>query len=338
MNHIIFSSQKWNLPNAELDLTDEANCFGLGAGMSFFYAVARKTPQNFLMGRSKLLHENFLNNLKIEYEAREFNQAEELLAFTREQIAAGQPVVIQSDVHFLPYYNSPLHFTGHTFTAVGYDSETILTSDTHFKEFQKADSASFLKAVEFPSPIFPGKNKCYVIRGQADTSPENIRFAIRQSLQQTQVDYSENLGKDLLSSQQLYCEASTGIAGLKYFKNYFENNIDECRDLNSDAMFLYQLIEHRGTGGGAFRLMMAEFYQNCSIYTGNKRFAKLTEITSRLAASYKDFAAFFRGVYLSKVAHIDQYEQKAQLPVLVKNIFDQETEQLEMIAEILGKW
>ena len=90
---------------------EEALCCGLGSGMGFFYTKNKEgKPSEVIHLRAPNMEPNFFSNSNLKYEwikESDFNIAENKLI---QDIKNGFPVFLQTDIYFLHYYNSPIHF------------------------------------------------------------------------------------------------------------------------------------------------------------------------------------------------------------------------------------
>ena len=319
----------------DFDLTSEANCFGLGAGMGFCYGFANDAPHNYLMGRALLLTEAYLKNLKVPHKIHEFNTPTELVEHTQKRLQQGLPTILQSDVHFLPYYNSPLHFTGHVFVVIGEENSHFITSDTHFKEPQSADFDAVKQAVSYASPLFRGINKCFDIDGGPELTKNELGDAIMASLRQTVHNYVETLDQNLLKENDFFKEADLGYKGLQNFKESFAENYLSSPNQVDDAMFLYQVIERRGTGGGAFRLMMAEYLNNTAGFLGHPQLKQQAELCLTLGTRWQEFAGCFRALYLQKGADtVEGSAAQNKAFALARELAEREEDLIKNLDEI----
>lgn len=282
------------------DLNNEANCFGLGSGMGLCYALAKATPENYLMGRSLPLTENFLSVLKASYQIRQLATPNQLTQHVRQRIEKGLPTIVQSDVHFLPYYKSPMHFTGHTFVVVGENERGFITSDTQFKDWQIADINSFESAVSYPSPLFVGKNLCYDIDDLPEFTENHLKEAIYDSLKNTVINY-EKAQNDYPEPEDknFFQEVYSGFEAIDYFERNFEENFNQSMNKQEEALFLYQVIERRGTGGGNFRFLMATFLAEAAEFVKEIKLKQASEICLGLAHLWQSFANDFKQIFLS---------------------------------------
>ena len=73
------------------------------------------------------------------------------------ELRKNKPVFLQTDLYYLKYYNSKVHFPGHVVLCVGYDlaNRNFLLSDTNFKELQKVSFDDLTKARSSKAEPYP---------------------------------------------------------------------------------------------------------------------------------------------------------------------------------------
>jgi hypothetical protein len=98
-------------------------------------------------------------------------------------LAAGEPVMIQVDMGFLPYFDLPegYHFGGHVVVVADYDSETrqVLIADRD-GELHPVSLEDLARARGSPFKPFPPRNTWYTFdfSGKRPPKPEEVRQAI----------------------------------------------------------------------------------------------------------------------------------------------------------------
>ena len=99
--------------------------FGLGSSLGFFHLrELGESPTRRLDGRAPDLEGNFYRLVGQPIQWAGVWQP----ALIAESLAAGRPVLAQTDIHPIPYYDDA-HFTGHGLVVIGLEGEEVLTVD-----------------------------------------------------------------------------------------------------------------------------------------------------------------------------------------------------------------
>ncbi len=237
---------------------DEPWCFGLGAGLGAFHAAADfLTPSRLLYLRSATLEEAFFRRIGVPFEWRREPDAERARADLERHVARGTPLLLRCDLSHLPHYGSKTPFNGHVVVAWGRDDEAgaaaVLISDTHFEGLLAVpepilDAARTSSAIPFalardafpvpplgppPGPAALGRLAVLAIRAQAEAMLEP--------------QAEPPIGRLGVAALGALADDLPGWAG--------------AADRAWVARFAYQNIERRGTGGGGFRRLYAEFLE-----------------------------------------------------------------------------
>lgn len=160
---------------------------------------------------------------------------------------AGRPTLLLTDIFYLPYFNSTTHFPGHAIAAWSKNPETgeILVTDTERPDVLSVSEQALTRARFSTQPPFIHHGNMFTPNAfQGHITPEIITQVIR--------DNASSLATGGLSALQTWLDdlgrwGSTG-------------------DWHWTTRFAYQVIEKRGTGGGGFRKMYAEFLDEAIHY------------------------------------------------------------------------
>lgn len=226
------------------DLT-EAQCFGLGAGVGFGYAD-RGPASRTIMGRNADLEPAFLDHLAIDA-THEAEQGEEAAwDALQARIDTGDPVMCFVDLYYLDYFGTSTHFGPHTVLVVDIEGDSITISDSEFPEPQTVSRAAFDAAWSSEFGFGPLDRRWLAIddpaieRDLVDATREAVADAAAGML-----DGREGWGGE-------------GVAAIRAFAD----DLPDWNDLEDPcwtARFAYQNVERRGTGGGCFRRLYADF-------------------------------------------------------------------------------
>jgi hypothetical protein len=225
-------------------------CFGLGSGLGFYYHrntdLQTRMPSVMFHGRTGTLEIDLCKHLALEYETGADDDAEHAWSRSKAFIDQNIPVLLHLELSYLPYYNTRTPFPGHRALLAGYDEQRqlALLADAHFPGLQKVTYAALRSARNVPFPPLAVHNQWLVLRPARQTVPvaDAIVLALRDN------------ANDIL----YHGTASQGIAGMRLLAQDFER-WRALPDWQFCARLGYQIIERRGTGGGAFRKMYAHY-------------------------------------------------------------------------------
>jgi hypothetical protein len=230
------------------DLSEEM-AFGLGAGACFYYvALDQASPTRWFNGRTARLEETFAELTGAALELRTFEPGDgDAWEAARAKVDAGQPVLLLTDLYYLDHYGSSAHFPGHAVVLAGYDDEFVHLSDTAFEELQTTTRLEDLdKARHSQHPAYPLAGHMFTAGGEIDG--ERLREAIPAAIERAATAMVE----------PEYREYS-GLGAVERLAEEAGSWPEAAADWKWCARFGYQVIERRGTGGGAFRLMYSRF-------------------------------------------------------------------------------
>lgn len=227
-----------------LNLT-EAFCFGLGAGLGITYVELPGTGTPFIVHvRSMGFEEKVFATLDVPFQWETFPDKSVATAALDEYLNAGKPALLLSDIYYLPYFNSTTHFPGHAIVAWGYSDEggDVMVSDTERPQLLPVPRESLADARYSLAPPFVHHGNLFVLdKAQLEVRPERVRSAIVDNARALK-DGGRLSGIDALD---------TWINDLPRWQAH--------EQWSWLLRFAYQVIEKRGSGGGGFRIMYAEF-------------------------------------------------------------------------------
>jgi hypothetical protein len=228
----------------------EEMAFGLGAGACFYYVtIEDASPTRWFNGRTARLEETFRDLTGAALDLRTFEEGDgDAWAAARAEVDAGNPVLLLTDLYHLDHYGNSAHFPGHAVVLAGYDGEVAFLSDTAFEGLQTTRLENLARARHSKHPAYPLQGHMFTVSGEI--RPEQLREAIPAAIERAaramvEPEFREFSGLDAV--RRLADEAGSWPA-----------TVD---DWQWCARFGYQVIERRGTGGGAFRLMYSRFLE-----------------------------------------------------------------------------
>ncbi|MXV64391.1 DUF4872 domain-containing protein [Natronorubrum sp. JWXQ-INN-674] len=259
---------------------DEETCFGLAAGLGFTYFELPESPHRGFFGRPPRLEETFFETLGIAVDSREGDDWRTVRDRIRARVAGGDPVLVFTDIYHLDYFQTDTHFAPHSVLCVGVedDEETVVLSDSEFDALQRVPFDRLHDAMSSNS-VLPLRNRHLVVadpgpdRSLEAAAPEAIAEMARGMLASSGSDgpigrdsgtasSSESAGEsECVGTSDRKSEFGTqGIAGIRRFADELPTWVD-FEDPQWSVRFAYQNVERRGTGGGAFRQLYADFLE-----------------------------------------------------------------------------
>ena len=232
---------------------DEAACFGLGAGIGFSY-VDGGPADRLLMGRSAHLEPAFFDHLGIPV-TRAMGQDRQAAWDALASRVADGPVIVFVDLGYLPYFDTDTHFGPHTILAVDVAEDAVTVSDSEFDDLQTVDRDAFDRAWSSEKGFGPLERRWLAVDDPTPTVP--VESATREAIDlaaRTMLGGGEGWG-------------SQGVAGIRALADALPD-WNDLPDPQWTARFAYQNIERRGTGGGAFRLLFADFLDTLGVAAG----------------------------------------------------------------------
>ena len=229
---------------------DEPLCFGLGAGIGFGY-YEKGPASRTIMGRSSWLESGFFETLAIPFEEGDGESWETALEAIGARIAGGTPVVLFADLYYLDYYGTDTHFGPHTLVCLGTEGDDVLLSDSEFEIVQRLPIDRLRQAWGSEHGfVGPLSNRWLTVDGERPSPTASIESAARTAISRA--------AEGMLTSGESGAWGTQGVAGIRRFARELPG-WTELDDPSWSARFAYQNVERRGTGGGAFRRLYADF-------------------------------------------------------------------------------
>jgi hypothetical protein len=251
---------------------DEAKCFGLGAGIGFEYSDSGPASR-MIMGRGERLESAFFEHLGVPVTHREGASEADAWAALEDRLEAG-PVAGFVDLYYLPYFDSDTHFGPHTVVVTDIEGDSVTVSDSEFPDPKVVDRRAFDDAWSSEHGFWPLKRRWLAVDDPEPTV--GIEAATRTAIGRA---------------------AETMLGGGGGAIRAFAEDLPgwtRFDDAGWTARFAYQNIERRGTGGGAFRRLYADFLDTLGVEAGlDDRFA---ERAGRIADDWTGLADVLRAV------------------------------------------
>ncbi len=248
----------------------EEMAFGLGAGACFYYVTLEDaSPSRWFNGRTARLEENFDELTGAALELRTFEQGDgDAWEAARGAVDEGRPALLLTDLYYLDHYGNSAHFPGHAVVLAGYDDEFALLSDTGFEELQRTRLENLDRARHSSHPAYPLSGHMFTAQA-GELGEERLRAAIPAAIERAATAMLEPEIRDF-----------SGLDAVRRLAEEAGDWPEVAEDWQWCARFGYQVIERRGTGGGAFRLMYSRFLEEA----GRAEAALAAEAASRWTA------------------------------------------------------
>ncbi len=256
----------------------EALVFGLGSGLGFVYWLDESaSPTRIFNGRAGIFEEKFFSNIGFPLEWAGIWDIGKI----EKSLMNQQPIVAQTNIINLPYY-APANFPGHGITVVGFEpvAKRVVVADIFSEELQEISYQTLKQAMKHSvAPMMKPYHWAAVPRLEPQLTPNVFRKALQTMLQEMLFHPDPHVGLSALA--QLADD-------LPYW--------DEASDWDNAARFGYQAIEKRGTGGGAFRKLYADFLEEAREYLSFLSEAESKKM-HRLATLWQELAEILRYTY-----------------------------------------
>ncbi len=256
----------------------EAFCFGLGGGLGLFYLeMPRASPSRLLHVRSADYESNFFARLGHRFQWRQSTDPAAGESALWEALATGHPALVQTDLFYLPYYGSHTHFPGHLIVVWDYDAarQVYRVTDTERPQMLELSREALAAARFSREGPFPLSGQFYA--PESMTTPEDLPARLHAAILANSAS--------LLSSRASF----QGLAALARWQADL-SRWPRLADWQWTARFAYQIIEKRGTGGGAFRLLYADFLAEAAAWLPAIRDLQLESRMREVASLWTDLA------------------------------------------------
>jgi hypothetical protein len=272
-----------------LDLT-EAMVFGLGAGLGFYYLDSPMlSPTRLFIGRQWPLEATACEVLGAPFAVRTENDPVRAWEGVRGALDRGIAPILSTDLRFLPYWKTSSPFNGHRVVLAGHEEGrgVALVADTERETLLEVALEDLERArASDGQPLgFTGRLWMEI---DAPARPVAWREAVGDALRRQ--------SRHMLLGQDGY----VGISALERFAADVPRWHELARDEADRAWcfrFASQCIEQRGTGGGNFRLLYAQFLEEAAGHHPAigalglpGRMEEIAAGWTRLAKSFKDLS------------------------------------------------
>ena len=287
-HHCVTGSMRHIYVFNDHDISEEM-LLGLGAGVSFSYWHF-KGQMPFLGGRGGFkppLEEVTGQRTGVVVSTQTTTSARKARKTLLELLEAGQPVMVQCDMGFLPYFDfggEEYHFGGHVIVVCGYDPRTdqVLVADRD-EPLHVVSMDDLAKARGSTHKPFPPKNLWYSFDfdGRRQPTPEEVRQAILEMAQLMLEPPIRNIGvKGIRKAAQMVPKWPEKLDG------------DELRFALFNAYIFISPVG--GSGGGSFRYMLSRFLREAARITADRHLSESADEFQQIGDNWEDLGAWFR--------------------------------------------
>jgi hypothetical protein len=266
---------------------------GLGAGLGFIYWHMKGMPPMF-GGRGNVgrpgeegLEVTAGRRTGVRVEKHYTGSAKKAEKVLLEMLEAGQPVMMNVDMGFLPYFTDlpdDFHFGGHVIAIGGYDAETrrALVADRD-KPLHPVSLDDIAKARGSTFKPFPPRHMWFTFdfSRKRQPHPEEIRQAIRE-----------------VSTTML--EGPISNIGVRGIRKAAKRTLKWPDTMNEEELrwacfnnFIF-IDATGGTGGGIFRYMYGRFLEEGARITGDERLADVGSDMRSIGDLWQEVAMIFK--------------------------------------------
>ncbi|ORU94487.1 MAG: hypothetical protein A6F70_08930 [Cycloclasticus sp. symbiont of Bathymodiolus heckerae] len=266
----------------------EAMAFGLAEGLGFvYYKDDKLSPTARINGRCSNFEEKFYQRIgsPIAWQP----------SLIKESIQQNRPVLAKTALTELPYYE-PADFFGHGILVVGLDENTqhVSIAESFSAELQNIPTGQFKKATAINCQPF--------MSSYSYTSAPIMQFEVTEGMLRDAIKSAMNYM--LSDSQPLegFIAMEKAIADIPTWHKY--------DDWQWHARFAYQSLEKRGTGGGNFRFIYADFLNEASAYLPEITTLSLEKGFRHCAEQWQALASIFKDTFIQEDPNKFEYAAK----------------------------
>ena len=291
-HHCVTGSMRHIYVYNDHDISEEM-LLGLGAGVSFSYWHF-KGQLPFMGGRGNVgrpseegLEKTAGRRTGVAVEWYTTSSARKAERTLLEMLDAGQRVMLQCDMGFLPCFDfgdTDFHFGWHIVVVCGYDAETrqVLIADRD-RELHPVSMEDLAKARGSTYKPFPPRNKWYTFDFSQKRQPtaEEVRQAIMEQVRPMLEPPIRNIGVEGIRK-----------AARMVPKWPEKLNADELRQALFNAYIF--ITPEGGSGGGIFRYMFSRFLREAAAITGDPRLDESADEFQRIGDAWEELGEWFR--------------------------------------------
>ena len=313
-------------------LVSEEMLLGLGSGIGFMYWHQKGTDP-FIGGRANVgrpgeegLEVTASRRLGIKTGSFYTGSARKAEKTLLELLGAGQPVMLQVDMGYLPYFDfggEEYHFGYHVIVVAGYNPEIrqILIADRELA-LHSISWDDLVKARGSKYKPFPPKNHWYTFdfTEYHSPTPDDVLLSVREVAIGMLEPAITNFGVKGIRKAANRIHKWPDVLGADGLRRTFFNTY-----IFIDAI--------GGTGGGIFRYMYGRYLKEASEITGVVELSQIGDTFKEIGDHWQEIAEMFKRGF-------DLYDPAALLPeisVSLLAIADREQEVWEDLVSLVSK-
>jgi len=265
----------------------EEMCFGIGGGLGFFYNVSGDiSPTRMIFVRGPEMEPTFFSLTDKPTSWKYEKDDEKALEIAKGWLDEDIPILIQTDVRYLDYYNSSTNFPGHVVSVWGYDDETqtVFLADTGFEGLQSVSYEKFKKGRASKAKSNPLENNWFEVNPEKPIRPldEVIPEAIHMNAQK------------MIQGRT----AGRGESGVRMIKLWSEDlpHWAEADDWKWCARFGYQVIKKRGVCGAGFRWIYRDFLKEAEGIVPSLKEQRLSHKMDSIGNKWGEISLLLKGI------------------------------------------
>jgi hypothetical protein len=307
--------------------TSEELLLGLGEGVGFMYWHTRGQAP-FLGGRAvnkPAMEQVAGQRTGVSITCHDTSSPRKAHQTLLELLNHGQPVMLQVDMGFLPYFDfggQEYHFGGHVVVACGYEpaSDQVLIADRD--GLHPIPLAALERARNSTFKPFPPRNAWWTFDFEhyRPPAPAEIRKAITAQAAGMLVPPIRNFG---VQGIRLAAKRIPDWPGMM--------SLQEVRQALFNAYIFISPVG--GSGGGLFRYMFSRFLEQAAVLTSDDRLAASSEMYTRIGDAWENLAVWAKEISADPDLHARLGECTA--PLLA--IADQEQAAWEELQLLEGR-
>lgn len=265
---------------------------GLGEGVGFIYWQQKGAPP-FIGGRAQpepSMEELSAQRTGVRIQRHSTSSARKAEKNLLELLTAGEPVMLQVDMGFLPYFDfgeTEYHFGGHVVVACGYDpdSNTVLIADRE-DGLQPVSMEALEQARGSTYKPFPPKHTWWTFDFSEMRPPtaDGVNTAIVHQAKAMLEPPIRNFG----------------VAGIRKAAERIPKWADtmDSEALKWAVFNMYIFISPvGGTGGGTFRYMFSRFLREAASITKNACLNESSDTFNRIGDSWEEIGAWAKNSF-----------------------------------------
>ncbi len=265
---------------------------GLGSGVGFVYWHMKGLPP-MLGGRANVgrpseegLEKTVGRRTGVLVERFDTGSSRKAERVLREMLEAGEPVMVQLDMGFLPYFDLPggFHFGWHVVVIAGHDPDgrEVLVADRD-EPLHTVSEGDLAKARGSTFKPFPPRHAWWTFDFSAKRAPDpsEVWQAVREVTTGMLEPPIANVGVKGIR------KAATRVPAWE--KTMADHQLREA------CFNAFMFIDAAGgTGGGIFRYMYGRFLQEAAGITGERRLEDIADEFRRIGDTWQEVAELFR--------------------------------------------